>query len=110
MVGAGGTFAEAAAMGDFRLPAGAQAVEATVCTLLPRAPFRRALAEDHPLCLGVLAGCGWVRHLVGLLEDIVQRDAAGRIARYLIDARRSADGAIALPGLKRHVASHLDLT
>jgi CRP/FNR family transcriptional regulator len=111
MVRPEGTFAEAAAIGGFRLPAGAQAVEATVCVLLPQASFRQALEEDHPLCLGVIAGLsGWVRHLVDLLQDIVQRDAAGRIARYLITARHSADGTITLPGLKRHVASQLDLT
>ncbi|MGA2616408.1 MAG: Crp/Fnr family transcriptional regulator [Thermoguttaceae bacterium] len=111
IVGPGGTFAEVAALGNLKTPAAAEAVQATVCTLLPQAAFRKALEEDHPLCLGMLTGLtGWVRHLVGLLEDVVLRDAAGRIARYLLAARPAADGTIALPSLKRHVASHLNLT
>ena len=111
LVGPGGTFAEVAALGQFPLPASAEAVDATVCVLLPQAPLRKTLEEDHPLCLELMAGLtGWVRHLVGLLEDIVLRDAAGRIARYLVEARRTADGCVALPSLKRHVASHLNLT
>ena len=87
MVEAGGTFAEVAAMGEFNVPASAQAVEATLCVLLPQPAFRKALEEDHPLCLGMLMGLSlWVKHLVGLLEDVVLRDAAGRIANYLLDA------------------------
>ena len=52
----------------------------------------------------------WVRHLVNLMEDVVLRDAAGRIARYLLQSPPDAQGQIELPGLKRHVASHLNLT
>jgi CRP/FNR family transcriptional regulator, dissimilatory nitrate respiration regulator len=111
MVEPGGTFAEVAAIGNFAVPASAEAVEPTTCVLLPQQPFRRALDEDHQLCLGMMAGLArWVRHLVGLLEDVVLRDAVGRIARYLLEARRGTDGAVALPSLKRHVASHLNLT
>jgi len=111
IVEAGGTFAEVAAMGGFKVPASAQAVASTLCVLLPQTPFRKTLEEDHPLCLGMLAGLSsWVKHLVGLLEDVVLRDAAGRIANYLLDAPRSRDGDVALPSLKRYVASHLNLT
>ena len=107
----GGTFAEVAALGGFKVPASAEAVEASLCALLPQPLFRKALEEDHPLCLGMLSGLSlWVKHLVGLLEDVVLRDAAGRIASYLLDARRAANGDVALPSLKRYVASHLNLT
>ena len=107
----GGTFAEVASMGAFNVPACAESVEPSVCVLLPQGPFRKALEEDHPLCLGMLSGLTlWVRHLVGLLEDVVLRDAAGRIARYLLEARQADDGTVALPSLKRYVASHLNLT
>ena len=111
IVEAGGTFAEVAALGGFKVPASAEAVEATLCALLPQALFRKALEDDHSLCLGMLSGLSlWVKHLVGLLEDVVLRDAAGRIANYLLDAPRAADGEVALPSLKRYVASHLNLT
>ena len=74
-------------------------------------PFRRALREDHELCLGMMTGLTlWVRHLVGLLEDVVLRDAAGRVARFLLEAPSNTEGLIELPSLKRHVASHLNLT
>jgi CRP/FNR family transcriptional regulator len=107
----GGTFAEVAAMGGFNVPASAEAVEPCVCLLLPQGQFGKALEEDHPLCLGMMAGLThWVKHLVGLLEDVVLRDAAGRIARYLLEARQAEDGTVALPSLKRYVASHLNLT
>jgi len=111
MVGPGGTFAEVAAIGGFRSPAHAEAIAPTTCVLLPADRFRKALGEDHELCLGMLTGLShWVRHLVGLMEDVVLRDAAGRVARFLLEAKQMEDRAVALPGLKRHVASHLNLT
>ena len=111
MVGPGGSFAEVAAIGGFNVPASAEAITATTCMLLPLGPFRKAIEEDHPLCLGMMTGLAfWVKHLVGLMEDVVLRDAAGRLARYLLNSPTSDDGAIELPTLKRHVASHLNLT
>ena len=111
IVGPGGTFAEVAAIGGFDVPASAEAIAATLCALLPREPFRRALAEDHELATGMMTGLTlWVRHLVNLMEDVVLRDAAGRLARYLLQFPPDAEGRIELPGLKRHVASHLNLT
>ena len=111
MVGPGNTFAEASAIGGFNLPASADAVADSTCALLPLDRFREALEADHGLCLGMMRGTTlWVRHLVNLLEDLVLRDAAGRLARFLLESEPAADGAIELPGLKRHVASHLNLT
>jgi CRP/FNR family transcriptional regulator, dissimilatory nitrate respiration regulator len=114
MVGAGDTFAEVAAIGDFPLPASAEAVKRTTCALLPIERFRAAMAEDHNLCLGMMTSmCVWVRRLVQLIEDITLRDAAGRVARHLLELQGSppgGDGTVKLPGLKRYVASHLNLT
>ena len=111
MVGPGNTFAEVAAIGGFDLPASAEAVEQTTCALLPTDRFRRAIEEDHELCLGIIGGLTqWVRHLVGLMEDVVLRDAAGRLARFLLESQPSGGGAFELPTLKRHLASHLNLT
>ncbi len=114
IAGSGDSFAEVAALGGFPLPASAEALKRTVCALLPQDRFRQALAEDHELCLGMMTGIAlWARRLVSLIEDIALRDAAGRLARFLLElaeAQSSAAGVVKLPGLKRHVASHLNLT
>ncbi len=111
MVGPGQTFAEIAAIGNFNCPANAEALTATTCALVPLAAFRKAMAEDHQLCLEMMTSfCFWVRHLIALMEDLVLRDATGRVARFLLDAEPAAGEMVKLPGLKRHVASHLNLT
>jgi CRP/FNR family transcriptional regulator len=111
MIGPGQTFAEVAAIGGFPCPASAEAVTASTCVLLPLEPFRELLASDHEFCREMMVGmAAWVRHLVDLIEDVVLRDAAGRLARFLLDADENASGVVELPTLKRHVASHLNLT
>ena len=111
MIGPGNTFAEVAAIGGFRCPASAEAVAKTTCALLPLEPFRQLLDTDGALCREMLMGMAmWVRHLVDLIEDVVLRDAAGRLARYLLDAGDETSDMVELPTLKRHVASHLNLT
>jgi CRP-like cAMP-binding protein len=111
LAGPGTTFAEVAVLGGFACPAYAEALEATECVLLPTGPFLQALQDDHGLTLQILSGMGlWVKSLIGLLEGIVLRDAAGRVAAYLLQAHAEQGPIIAFPGLKKHVASHLNLT
>jgi CRP/FNR family transcriptional regulator len=107
----GQTFGEVAVMGDFPSPAFAEAIEPTRCLILPAGPFRQLLDDDHALCRLILTSMSrWVRHLVNLLEDIVLRDAAGRVARYLVDIHVKQGNVVELPALKKHLASHLNLT
>jgi CRP/FNR family transcriptional regulator len=108
----GMTFAEVAVIGGFECPACAQAMEDTKCALLPQRDFRRLLEQSHPFCLQLMASMAtWVRHLVCVMEDIVLRDATGRVAQFLIRSDPT-DGAAAftLPILKKDLANHLNLT
>jgi CRP-like cAMP-binding protein len=111
LAGPGQTFAEVAAIGGFDCPAYAEAIEPTDCVLLPSGPFKRELEEHHELCLQIIGGLtSWVRQLVGLMEDIVLRDATSRVARYLLNTLGTREASVKLPSLKKHLASHLNLT
>jgi len=107
----GSTFAEVAAIAGFPLPAHAEALEDCQCLLLPAGPLRALLLQDHALCRELLVGLSrWVRQLVGHLEDIALRDAAGRLARYLVGQRPTAGNRLRLRMPKHELASHLNLT
>jgi CRP/FNR family transcriptional regulator, dissimilatory nitrate respiration regulator len=111
MAGQGQTFAEVAVIGGFACPAFAEVTHAAECVLLPTREIQSMLREEHAFCLELLLGMSqWVRYLTGLLEDITLRDASGRVARHLLQATPDARGTIGLAGLKKHIASHLNLT
>jgi CRP/FNR family transcriptional regulator len=79
--------------------------------LLPLQPFRKLLEDDHELCLCMMSGMSaWVNDLVGLMGNVVLRDAAGRVASHLLQTSTADHVTIELPGLKRHIANHLNLT
>jgi len=106
------TIGEVAVMGEFPVPAFVEALEECECLLIPAMPFRALLDSDARISRLILAGIAMrVRHMIGMIEDIVLRDATARVARYLL-SQSEADGeeAVRLPGLKKHVASHLNLT
>ncbi len=109
----GDSFAEVAVLGQFPLPACASAVEDTECVVLPQGPFLEALRADHELCLELLGGMSrWVHSLVGLLDDVVFRDALGRVANYLLNTAETGPdgiGQIVFRLPKREVANHLNL-
>jgi len=105
------TFAEVAAIGGFPVPACAEAGEPTGCVMIPVDRLQEALASNHDLCREMLRGMAfWVRHLVQLLEDIALKDAMGRVARLLSDVPCDAQGRLQLPGAKKDLANHLNLT
>ena len=108
----GMTFAEVAVIGRFDCPADAVAAEDSVCALIPAAELRQIINRDHAFCIEIITGMSkWVHHLVGLLEDLVLRDATARVARHLIQSDQTgARGEFALPMRKKDLASHLNLT
>ncbi|HRX70355.1 MAG: Crp/Fnr family transcriptional regulator [Candidatus Competibacteraceae bacterium] len=107
----GGTFAEVATIGQFACPAFAEAVFDTECLLLPNSRFQCALQEDHQLCLQLLGGlAGRVHQFLMALEDITLRDAAGRVARFILKVADSGHDQVFLPGLKKDLANQLNLT
>ncbi len=111
MAGPGLTFAEVAVIGGFACPAYAEATSAAQCALLPTPAIAAMLREDHAFCLELLMGlCHWVRRLTDFIEDIALRDAGGRVARHLLQAKPDGRGTVGLAGLKKHIASHLNLT
>lgn len=110
LVGPGGTFLEVAAMGDIPCPANSLALEDTRAVLLPAQALRGALKADHDLCLQLISGMAlWVKRLVDLTEDLALRDAAGRVARYLL-REAGAASTVRLLSSRKDLASHLNLT
>jgi CRP/FNR family transcriptional regulator len=110
LAGPGATFAEAAVIGGFACPAFAEAVEASQIAVIPTEAFLSFLRNDHQGCIVLLAGlAGWLHHVVDLLEDLTLRDAAGRLARHLIQMA-GPQGRVELPSMRKHLAAQLNLT
>lgn len=106
----GGTFAEAAVLGGFPCPAFAQAIEEAELLLLPAGAFLGFLDAEPRAARDLLAGmAGWLHHVVDLLEDVVLRDAAGRVARHLL-SHAGDDGNVHLPAARKLLANQLNLT
>jgi len=106
----GETVAEVAVVGGFPCPASAEAAEDTTCLLLPRESFVAAIEADGRFALAVMKGLARrVLYMVRLLEDVVLRDAVGRLASHLLSYAEE-DSEVHLVMLKKDLASHLNLT
>jgi CRP/FNR family transcriptional regulator len=71
VAGPGTTFGEVAAIVGADAPASAEAVQDTVCAVVPARALQAALQANHALCLQLLAGmAAWVKDLVGLLGTL----------------------------------------
>ena len=112
MVREGETFAEAALFGGFDYPASAQAVADSQLVFLPKRPLLQLLTLHPELPLKLLASMSmWLRRMVDLMEDLVLRDAAGRIAKHLLSLRADpADATVKMKLKHQELAAHLGLT
>lgn len=109
--GPGDTFAEVAALGGFPVPASAEAVTDCEVVLVPTDALSAFLDARPSASRRLLMGlCGRVRHVVGLMEDIVLRDALGRLARYVQTHGEGEGSEVPLPTPRRLLATHLNLT
>lgn len=106
----GGSFLEVPVISGAPAPATAETMAATRYIVIPRGAFRDLLHNDHAFCLHLLTGLsGRILNLIHLLEDLVLKDAVGRIASHLHQCQ-DASGWVHLPGSKKDLASHLNLT
>jgi len=105
------SFAEVAVLGDFACPADATTACRSSYVLIPGDAFRQLLDTDHGFCRDLLARLAHRIHdLVGLIEDLVLRDAITRIANNLLARSDPADGRIRLQSTRKDLAIHLNLT
>ncbi|MDD4888724.1 MAG: Crp/Fnr family transcriptional regulator [Phycisphaerae bacterium] len=112
MVCAGETFAEAALFGGFDYPASAEAVAASELVFLPKRPMLQLLADHPAVPLKLLAGMSiWLRRMVDLMEDLVLRDAAGRIAKHILSLQSDDKATVVQMTLKhQELAAHMGMT
>lgn len=112
MAQTGQTFAEAALFGGFDYPASSEAVADCELVFLPKGPFLKLMMNHPGIPLKLLAGFSiWLRRMVDLMEDIVLRDAAGRLAKYLLSLRKGEkETVVQMPMKHQELAAHLGMT
>lgn len=115
IVGPGGTFAEVSIFLDSGYPAFAETLEDAILYFVPRDRFLALISSDAELCLKILRNmAGWIRRLLGMVENLSAESAEERVGRYLLSLasagvdRRTAK--VRLPAKKYVVASHLGIT
>lgn len=114
-VGAGATFAEAAALTMTKYPASAAAAATpTVLLAVAREPFLRLFDGDPSVGRRMVASLSArLVHLVGRVEELSALSAGARLARALLDLPSKAGGSslrVELPLAKKDLAAHLGIT
>jgi CRP/FNR family transcriptional regulator len=109
LANAGDTFAEIAAIDGMPYPANAETNSRCEYLALDAAGLAGLIEREPRLCRQLMLGMAmWVRHTVGLLEDVVLRDAVGRLVNYLLGLP-AENGVATMSASNVHVAKHLDL-
>ncbi len=109
LAGPGDTFAEIAAIDGMPDPANAETISACEYVALDAVGLADLMDEEPRLCRQLMLGLAiWVRHTVSLLEDVVLRDAVGRLSNYLLGLP-AEDSVATMSASNVHVAKHLDL-
>ncbi len=116
-VGPASSLAEAVVIADFRCPVTAVAAEDSVLCELPAEALRELVEREHGVCLALLrAMANRQRKVVLHTQNIVLRDALGRVAAYLCERLGHGEddlqprlGELRLTLLKRDLAEHLNI-
>lgn len=111
---AGDSFAEATLSSPQTYPAHAKALEAGTVLLVPREGFLDLIRRKPELSLRMLGAMSThLRVLVGLVEDLTQKDVETRLKQWLLSrcaSRTKGPQEITLDSTKRQLASSLSTT
>lgn len=110
LLGPGDTFNDVPAFDGGPNAASAMSITAGVAWVLSTITLKEALADDHDLALGVIAGLNErIRQLVVQIEDLALRSVTARLARFLLEQRDNPS--LAGPAVTRAlIATHLGTT
>lgn len=108
--GDGNTFNDIAAIDGATNPANAAALSPLTAWVLPSAPMRALIGEDHRVAQAMIeALTGRVRGLIRTVEDLSMYSVTVRLARFLL--QQSEDPSLSGPGVTRTtIAAHLATT
>lgn len=110
LLGPGDTFNDVAAFDGGPNAASAMAITNGAAWILSARVLQDALASDHALALGVIAGLNQrIRQLAIQIEDLALRSVTARLARFLLEQRDNPS--LAGPAVTRAlIATHLGTT
>lgn len=106
---AGDTFGEVAMFLGAGYPAFAGAVKDSLTVFVRKAPLMELLERSPGLSFQILASlAAWTHRLVNKLENATLRDAAGRLAQYLLSREKESEVVLSVP--KHTLAAHLGIS